>query len=162
MNKENQKIENFLKQRVESVKPSTAFFDRTIENVTNIKENRNTSKREHYNFINIFSMKKFLVVGLPVAALALVMILTLDKSQESKVVINEENADIYKETEKKTNNNSGTVSSNDSVDKIIDEIFADFGTEVALASNESEEETEMYGQLDAFNNLATTQYENNI
>lgn len=162
MNKENKKIENFLKQRVEGVKPSAVFFDYVVKDVTSIKDNRNSIQKEHYNFINIFSMKKFLMVGLPVIAIVLVAIVTLDEPKEQKMALNSENADIYKETSNSLKTNPNTVDSSDSVDKIIDEIFADFGTEVVLASNESEEETEMYGQLDAFNNLATTQYENNI
>ena len=54
------------------------------------------------------------------------------------------------------------VTKDDSVDTIIDNMFVDYNTEVALASAEAEEESDLYAEIEAFNSLTTTEYENNI
>ena len=154
MNKEEQKIENLLKQEMQKVSPSHAFFDASLESVTKEKANRNTIQGEHYNFINLFSMKKFLIVGVPVAALALLAIVTLNKPDD-QMLVREGN-------ESAEENVDSSVTKDDSVDKIIDNMFVDFNAEVALASAESEEEADLYAEMEAFNSLTTTEYENNI
>lgn len=154
MNKEEQKIENLLKQEMQKVSPSHAFFDASLESVTKEKANRNTIQGEHYNFINLFSMKKFLIVGVPVAALALLAIVTLNKPDD-QMLVREGN-------ESAEENVDSSVTKDDSVDKIIDNMFVDFNTEVALASAEAEEEADLYAEMEAFNSLTTTEYENNI
>lgn len=154
MNKEEQKIENLLKQEMQKVSPSHAFFDASLESVTKEKANRNTIQGEHYNFINLFSMKKFLIVGVPVAALALLAIVTLNKPDD-QMLVREGN-------ESAEENVDSSVTKDDFVDKIIDNMFVDFNTEVALASAEAEEEADLYAEMEAFNSLTTTEYENNI
>ncbi len=154
MNKEEQKIENLLKQEMQKVSPSHAFFDASLESVTKEKANRNTIQGEHYNFINLFSMKKFLIVGVPVAALALLAIVTLNKPDD-QMLVREGNESVEE-------NVDSNITKDDSVDKIIDNMFVDFNAEVALASAESEEEADLYAEMEAFNSLTTTEYENNI
>ncbi|MDQ5953223.1 MAG: hypothetical protein QG551_451 [Patescibacteria group bacterium] len=155
MNKEEQKIENLLKQEMQKVSPSHAFFDVVLESVTKEKANRNTIQGEHYNFINIFSMKKFLTVGIPVAALALLAIVTINKPKDDDMLVRDGNESMEE-------NVDSSVTKDDSVDTIIDNMFVDYNTEVALASAEAEEESDLYAEIEAFNSLTTTEYENNI
>ena len=161
MNKEEEKIEEFLKDSIGSVRPSRNSFDTTIKSVTESSVNRNTNYKGHYKLISFF-MNKMLLVGVPVAIVAVLVFMTVNKPgvKSDIAMIDSNNSVVGSSNDTVTDTQS--VASTQSADEFLKSVYAVADAEAQVASNESEEEVYINSQVDAFNNLSQTQYENDI
>lgn len=157
MDKDDQKIEAFLKSRVRSVRPSEALFER----VTNEVVNRNIKSSEHYKLTS-FSMSKFLKIGVPVALIAIVAIVAVGKPKTEMLVVNDDTSVSGKIESTTETSPEIVINKNSSGDEILASLFADADSDAMVASSESEDEVYMNSQIDAFNSFNQTKYENNI
>ncbi len=152
---DDKKIEAFLKSRIESVRPSRSVF----ENVTNKLPNRNSGEKLNYQ-LTTFSMSKFLKIGVPIALIAIVAIVAVGKPKTETLVINDDTS-AKSATESKIQNSPEIVVNKDSSgDEILASFFADAEADAVVASSESEDETYMNSQIDAFISFNQTNYEN--
>lgn len=155
MDKEDQKIEEFLKNRISAISPLRAVFDR----VTNQIPNRN-NKVKDYKLIN-FVMTKGQYVGLALGVIAIVAIVSVSKSDTKLAMTNDEQ--VQTDTGSQFTNEKKVVTedpSKQSADEIMASFYADADSEATYANSESEEDAYMNSQIDAFTSFNETNYEN--
>jgi hypothetical protein len=155
MDKEEQKIEQLLKSRIESIKPPKAVF----EHVTNTFSNRNTKEKSNYQLINFF-MTKGQYAGLALAVIAIIVVVSVSKTPSRQVAMNNNYAISQSQTQ--VNNDKGFDPKSQSADVIMASFYADADADGANANAESEEDAYMNSQVDAFTSFNQTNYENNI
>lgn len=161
MDKDDKKIEEFLKSRIDAVSPSRASFDAVLKSVTDGKSIRNIKGSEHYKLTS-FSMSKFVKIGLPVALIAIVAVVAVGKPKTDVFVVNDTTPSSNVEQSATKTSPEITITKDSSGDEILASFFADAEADAMVASAESEDETYMNSQVDAFNSFNQTRYENNI
>ena len=168
-----EKIEQFLKNRMSSVHPSRTLFEETLNHVTNTSVHRITTEKagipSPYQLTNNFIMKKIALIGVPIIVLALVAIVAIKKpSTDTKVAYQEPTSSEVTNQDTSSTGilNEVTSQSNVSPDASVDSIIASFNAEAdadaTLASFESQDDTDLLTQLQDYNNIKTTDYENNL
>lgn len=161
MNNDEEKIEEFLKKSVGSVKAPRAIFDY----VTKEEFNRNIIKRDPrpspYQLNNFFMKKNLAFIG-AVAVVAVLVLVGSHKGEKREVASNDMNTSVSSLQEDTSVKEVSKPSSKQSVDSITADIGSDGDSDLAYAGGESEDEMAMNSELDAFINLKNTSYENNI
>jgi len=173
MKNHEEKIEQFLKNRMSSVHPSRTLFEETLNHVTNTSVHRITTEKagipSPYQLINNFIMKKIALIGFPVIVLAIVAIVTIKKPIIDTKVVYEESTSSQITNQGVANTgvlteitSQGNVSSDTSIDSIIASFNADAEADATLASSETQDDADLLTQLQDYNNIKTTDYENNL
>lgn len=150
---EDQKIEQLLKSRIESVKPSRTVF----EHVTKQISNRNTKQKSDYKLINFF-MTKGQYAGLALGVIAIIVVVSVSNPDRAQVAMN--NNDSISETQSKIELDQNVDPKSQSADEIMASFYADADADAANANAESEEDAYMNSQIDAFTSYNQTNYEN--
>lgn len=158
---DDKKIEEFLKSRIEAVSPSRASFGAVLKSVTDGESIRNIKSSEHHKLTS-FSMSKFLKIGIPVALIAIVAVVAVGKPKTEVVVVNDNAPSSNVEQSVAKTSPEIVVNKDSSGDEILASFFADAEADAMVASAESEDETYMNSQVDAFNSFNETRYENNL
>lgn len=160
MDKEEEKIEQFLKSRTEAVLPSREIFNITINRVTSEMPNRNNREKSDYKLINFF-MTKGQYAGLALGVIAIILVVSVSKTPSRQVAVNNNDGTVQSQTQ--VNNDKGAVDpKSQSADAIMASFYADADADGVNANAESEEDAYMNSQVDAFISYNQTQYENNF
>ncbi len=161
-------IEQFLKKQASSVYPSKDLFEGTMNDVTKQEAHRITSQEavmlSPYQVTSYFFMKKIAYIGIPLAVIALVAVVAVKKNSPSsgtntKVTYQDTSSSQAKPV---AGNTPSTSSSDTSLDDVVDRILADANADASAISSESNEGTSLQAELQEYNNLKTTDYENSI
>lgn len=159
MDKEDKKIEQYLKNLISGVTPTHSSFNTVLKSVTNNKYVRNKDEKDYYKLIHL-GMSKFLKIGIPIAVVAVVVVVGMSTPKDILIT----------DTVSVENLNDGPVVNNQesnedeaaSADDILASFFVDADNDAVFANRESEDESYMNSQIDAFNSFNQTNYETNI
>ncbi len=158
MDKEDQKIEQFLKNKTQTVLPKKEIFDVTMSRVTNTSADRNTKQKSDYKLINFF-MTKGQYAGLALGVIAIIVVVSVSNPDRAQVAMNNTN-DSISETQSKVETDQNVDPKSQSADEIMASFYADADADAVNANAESEEDAYMNSQIDAFTSYNQTNYEN--
>lgn len=169
-------IEQFLKKQASFVEPSRDLFESTIKDVTKQESHRNTKQRANvlspYQLTSYFFMKKIAYIGVPLVVVALAVAVTVKNpsSPDTKMAYQESSSQVETASNSNSNNTTNTQNGNNpssaasnanaSIDDIVDGLIADAASDVS--TSDSNEEASLETELQDYNNLKTTDYENSI
>ena len=140
-------IEKEIKSRIEHIAPSRALFEQTMESVTTMQMNRNTSMKapvlSPLHFFRSSFIRKTLAFAIPIVAI--VLMITVAKNDPVPVI---------------TENNNQTTE--ETIDTIIASLMEEVSAEALIVASESEEEIEINNTLQTYNELKNYSYENTI
>jgi hypothetical protein len=175
MNDEEKKIEDNLKARFSHINPSRESFEQVISQVTNEKDNRSIIVEgilpSPYQSIYTIFVKKITLIGLPIVALALVLVYinfgVNPKIEETLLPLaqNEIVEEVQVTPPVPADNNiivepQGIAQADaTSVDSLIATIISDSDSDIAVAINDTEDESIINAELANYNTITTTNYE---
>ena len=140
-------MEKEIKGRIEHIAPSRALFEQTMESVTKMQMNRNTSMKapvlSPLQFFRSSFIRKTLAFAIPIVAI--VLMITVAKNDPVPVI---------------TENNNQTTE--ETIDTIIASLMEEVSAEALIVASESEEEIEINNTLQTYNELKNYSYENTI
>lgn len=140
-------IEKEIKSRIEHIAPSRALFEQTMETVTKMQMDRNTSMKapvlSPLQFFRSSLTRKTLAFAIPIVAI--VLMITVAKNDPAPVI---------------TENNNQTTE--ETIDTIIASLMEEVSAEALIVASESEEEIEINNTLQTYNELKNYSYENTI
>ena len=156
-------IEQKLKARLSNIVPPRELFDVVLQSVTKTDAERYTIQKagvlSPYQFTRILNLKKAFLLGIPTAVLTLVAVVTLSypSSMPVPVANTQHNVVLERNLEQGTSVLKAVSSINDSiVESVAADVLTDSDTEVA----DSDDEVALNAELDNYNSLQITPYEN--
>ena len=131
--------EQFLKNIANNLSAPRTGFDAAMRSVTQTRVDRTTISKArmlspYQSFV--FSMKKIAAIGIPVIALALIVVSKVHKSPEQPPV-----------------ERAYTVTKDSSIDEIMASFVADADTEASIANSESQDDAAIESQLQDYTDL---------
>ncbi len=138
--------EKEIQNRLSHIVPPRRLFDNVMKSVTNSEAERSNKMRESIPSTGLrsqFFLKKFLSFGVPVAVIAVALMLVISPDRKEVALI--ENQSIE-----------------EVIDSIITEMIEESSAESLIAASESEEEMAINDQLQTYNDIKNYSYENTI
>lgn len=174
MDTEEKNIEENLKARFSHIAPSRVSFNKAVEQVTKENDNRSIIVRGEmpspYQSIYTNFVKKITYIGLPIIALAalIIFINTGVKTtvKEAPLAIQQNGMQADEKTAVAPTQDNVVAPVNNlaidttSVDTIISKLISDSDADILLAMNDKDEDSIVNAELDNYNSIKSTTYEN--
>lgn len=176
MDNEENKIEESLQKRFSHIAPPRELFNKTMEQVT--KEGLNRSiilkgdQPSPYQSTYSIFVKKITFIGIPIVALAAYLIIIntgvltpkntptdSPLAVESGEVVNNGSQIVSPPIQITENTNPSLAIDTTSVDTIVDSLIMSADADIALAINDTEEDSAINAELDYYNSVKSNTYE---
>lgn len=173
MNTPDKEIEKIIKEKLSSLKPSRSVFDEIMKNVTTKEDIRYTGGKDDmilspYQTTSQIFMKKLIMIGTPVFALILVAVISTKtttwptsampetKTTDNNISANIDSNDVN--TQKDTTN----LNVNETIDDVFASIMSDIEADNVSITLEEEDTNTINTELQNYNNVKNTNYDDII
>lgn len=160
-------IEQKLKARLSDIFPPRELFDVVLQSVTKTDAERYTIQKagvlSPYQFTHVLNLKKALLLGIPTAVLTLVAVVMLSyPSSVPAPIANTQHNDNVVSVRDVAQGTSVLKAVSGSTDSIVESVATDMLTDLDTEVADSDDEVALNAELDNYNSLQITPYENTL